>query len=96
MSALFRLVEFVLLQFHAPLLGWIIADSAPFRRLTSGSISIDGVDISTLGLRDLRRSIVMIPQDPLLFSGTLRSNLDPFGEIGASALLALRGLQPTC
>jgi len=48
--------------------------------LSSGSISLDGVDISTLGLDDLRRNLSIIPQDPLLFSGTIRSNLDPFGQ----------------
>ncbi|ETW82987.1 ABC transporter [Heterobasidion irregulare TC 32-1] len=46
--------------------------------LNSGSISIDGIDISTLGLRQLRSKISIIPQEPLLFSGTVRSNLDPF------------------
>ncbi|CUA69652.1 ABC transporter C family member 12 [Rhizoctonia solani] len=47
--------------------------------LTSGSITLDGVDISQIGLHTLRDRIAIIPQDPLLFSGTIRSNLDPFG-----------------
>ncbi|KAH8995028.1 ABC transporter [Lactarius akahatsu] len=48
--------------------------------LVSGSISIDGVDISKLGLNDVRNVISIIPQDSTLFSGTLRSNLDPFEQ----------------
>lgn len=45
---------------------------------TRGIVRIDGVDVSKIGLEDLRRAIAILPQDPLLFSGTLRSNLDPF------------------
>ncbi|WFD22874.1 hypothetical protein MEQU1_001551 [Malassezia equina] len=43
----------------------------------SGSIWIDGVDISTLGLHELRQAMAIIPQDPQLWHGTLRQNLDP-------------------
>ncbi|EGW31568.1 ABC transporter [Spathaspora passalidarum NRRL Y-27907] len=46
----------------------------------TGSITIDGVDITSIGLRNLRQAITIIPQDPTLFSGTIRSNLDPFGQ----------------
>ncbi|KAJ1719421.1 ATP-binding cassette glutathione S-conjugate transporter ycf1 [Coemansia biformis] len=46
----------------------------------SGSISIDGVDISTIGLHDLRLRICVVPQSPLLFQGSIRENLDPRGE----------------
>ncbi|VDK36276.1 unnamed protein product [Gongylonema pulchrum] len=45
----------------------------------SGRILIDGEDITKLPLYDLRSNLTIVPQDPVIFSGTLRMNLDPFG-----------------
>ncbi|XP_006177042.1 canalicular multispecific organic anion transporter 2 [Camelus ferus] len=45
-----------------------------------GEIRIDGLNVADIGLHDLRSQLTIIPQDPILFSGTLRMNLDPFGN----------------
>ncbi|KAK8448521.1 hypothetical protein SEVIR_7G027200v4 [Setaria viridis] len=45
-----------------------------------GKIIIDGIDICTLGLHDLRSRFGIIPQEPVLFEGTIRSNIDPIGQ----------------
>ncbi|KAJ2706136.1 hypothetical protein FB645_001893 [Coemansia sp. IMI 203386] len=47
---------------------------------SSGRVVLDGVDISRVGLEELRRNVTIIPQDPTLFNGSVRYNLDPFGE----------------
>ncbi|XP_070491925.1 probable multidrug resistance-associated protein lethal(2)03659 [Chironomus tepperi] len=51
-----------------------------------GEIIIDGIDTSALSLEQLRSKISIIPQDPVLFSGTMRKNLDPFDDYQDDAL----------
>jgi ABC-type multidrug transport system fused ATPase/permease subunit len=51
-----------------------------FLEAREGSIWIDGIDISKIKLHALRSRLAIIPQDPVLFSGTVRSNLDAFDE----------------
>ncbi|XP_044727627.1 ATP-binding cassette sub-family C member 4-like isoform X2 [Chrysoperla carnea] len=57
-------------------------------RLTDleGEILLDGIDTQSLGLHDLRSKISIIPQEPVLFSGTMRKNLDPFDEYSDDVL----------
>ncbi|KAL8650433.1 MAG: hypothetical protein Q9226_005147 [Calogaya cf. arnoldii] len=59
-----------------------------FLEAREGTITIDGIDISQIKLRLLRSRLTIIPQDPVLFSGTVRSNLDPDGKYGDTQLHA--------
>ncbi|KAJ3207842.1 hypothetical protein HDU67_007190 [Dinochytrium kinnereticum] len=47
---------------------------------SAGTITVDGINVADIGLHDLRSRLTIIPQDPVLFEGTVRSNLDPFEE----------------
>ncbi|KAF9429464.1 CD9 antigen [Entomortierella beljakovae] len=57
------------------------------KEIDGGRILIDGIDISKIGLQDLRRHLAIIPQDPTLFAGTVRQNLDPLNELQDADLL---------
>jgi ABC-type multidrug transport system fused ATPase/permease subunit len=52
----------------------------------AGTIKIEGVNIEEVGLKTLRRAVGLVPQDPVVFSGTIRANLDPFDEYTDNAL----------
>ncbi|KAE8142492.1 P-loop containing nucleoside triphosphate hydrolase protein [Aspergillus pseudotamarii] len=62
-----------------------------FVNIASGQITIDGVDITKIFLNRLRASVTLIPQEPVLFSGDVHSNLDPFGESSETELASALG-----
>merc|ERR1711862_389366 len=54
--------------------------------VSKGKITIDDEDISKMGLRDLRSKLGIIPQEPLIFKGTVKSNIDQFAEFSEAQL----------
>ncbi|CAO3574055.1 unnamed protein product [Mortierella alpina] len=80
--ALFRMIEAADSQWTQPFAKMTVGARQEINGAGEygGKIEIDGIDISTLGLADLRHALAIIPQDPVLFAGSVRDNLDPFGE----------------
>lgn len=66
-----------MLQGKSSLMLCILRLVEPIREKNNAPIVIDGVDICKIGLRILRRRISIVPQHPVVFAGTIRSNLDP-------------------
>lgn len=61
--------------------------------LDSGQILLDGVDVKTIGLAKLRSSIAIVPQEPVIFSGTVQTNIDPLNQHSRDELIdALRSV----
>ena len=82
LAELVQVERFLSLRIFKLHLGKSSVTLALFRMIepADGKIVIDGVNISNLGLHDLRSNLTIIPQDPVLFSGSLRFNLDPFNR----------------
>ena len=59
-----------------------------FTEISNGSIVINGLDVQKINLEALRQRITIVPQDPVLFSGTIRTNLDPTGCLDDTELQA--------
>ena len=57
---------------------------------SGGSIIVDDINISTIGLHDLRSRFGIIPQEPILFEGTVRSNIDPIGQYSDEQIWRVR------
>lgn len=58
-----------------------------------GEIVIDGINISSIGLHDLRSRLSIIPQDPTMFNGSVRSNMDPLEEYTDDQIWEVHGMK---